>query len=79
VLITYGTEISYQYRLFINIPVCHVTRLARTKTSKQLLTRTQLGLALLSLALLTHKTDMLSIYCYCGKLQSISFVCKGSE
>jgi hypothetical protein len=79
VLITYGTEISYHYGLFINIPACHVTRLARTKARKLLLTRTQLGLASLPLAFLTHKTDMLSIYCYCRKFQSISFDYKTSE
>jgi hypothetical protein len=34
VLITYGTEISYQYRLLVNIPVCHVASLALTKARK---------------------------------------------
>jgi len=72
VLITYGTEISYQYRIFINIPVCHVVRPALTKSRKQLPMRTHLGLASLPLALLKHKTDMLAIYCYGRKLQSIS-------
>jgi hypothetical protein len=42
-LIMYGTEISYHYRVFINVTVCQVTSLALTKTHKQLSTRTQPG------------------------------------
>jgi hypothetical protein len=60
-LIMYGTEISYQYHLFINIPVCHVASLALTKARKQLPTQIQLGLSSGPLAMLLHKTGMLFI------------------
>jgi len=39
------TWISYHYRFFTNIKVCHVNILAHTKTRKQLSTWTQIGLA----------------------------------
>ena len=59
-LITRGTETSYHYRVFVNITVCQVTSLARTKARKQLSTQTRYGPAAGPLALSTHKSDVLS-------------------
>ena len=66
VLIIYGNGTSCHYCLFITITVCHVISLAPTKARKQLSTRTPHGLVSGLLALLTHKTYVLSIYC-CGR------------
>ena len=65
VLITYSTEISYLYLLFINIPTCYVASLGLKKGPQTIANAnpawagcTTAGLAALPLVLSTHKTDI---------------------